>query len=41
MTKPITCAAGMICYEMGHFEMGHFECLPEFKGIKVWEGEDW
>eukprot|EP00665_Eupelagonemidae_sp_cell47_P001148 gene1147-4592_t len=40
MTKPITCAAAMMCYERGCFQMEdpvevH---LPEWRGARVWDG---
>ena len=37
MSKPITCAAALVCYEMGHFEMEQpvEMYLPEFKGVQV------
>ena len=41
MSKPIACAAALICYELGHFEMEQpVELyLPEFKGMQVWNAE--
>ena len=41
MSKPIACAAALICYEMGHFELEQpVELfLPEFKDMQVFDAE--
>jgi CubicO group peptidase (beta-lactamase class C family) len=40
MTKPITAAAAMICYEEGHFQLDDpiAKFLPEFSEMQVWDG---
>ena len=40
MTKPITTAAAMICYEEGHFQLDDpiAKFLPEFSEMQVWDG---
>ena len=40
MTKPITAAAAMICYEDGHFQLDDpiAKFLPEFAEMRVWDG---
>ena len=39
MTKPITVAAAMICYEDGHFQLDDpiAKFLPEFSEMQVWD----
>ena len=39
MTKPITAAAAMICYEDGHFQLDDpiAKFLPEFSEMQVWD----
>ena len=39
MTKPITAAAAMICYENGHFQLDDpiAKFLPEFSEMQVWD----